>query len=347
MSYFGETYENENCGLCDNCKHPKEKFQGKDYLSLLLEVIQATKEVYNPKDLVNFLLGKVIAKIKNYDHHELDIFGSGVELSKDESTWNAVIRQALLHQFLQKNIEKQGATSLTKKGLQFLKKPHDIEFFRENDYSVSDEELGAINERMQTIDPVLFDMLKDLRREIARQKDLPPTLIFQDPALLEMCNTYPITKEELMQIVGVGQGKADKFGAPFIELIERYVTENNIERPKDLQVKSLIKPGLKIQIIRNIDAKIDMADMAETLGISDEELLSEIEKIVLGGTKVNINYHLTRDLFLEQEDIDDIIAVLRKDHSEDWAAAAQHFSGTYSETEIRWVRVKFIAEYAN
>jgi len=290
LHYFGEVYPQENCQNCDNCLHPKTKFEGKDDVYLVLETVLAVKEQFKAKHLINVIIGKNSATIKSYKHNKLEVFGRGME--KDERYWNAVIRQTLIERLLIKDIENYGLLKISPEGEAFLDAPYSIMLTHDHNYEneSDDEFFGGGGQKTSASDKVLFALLKDLRKELAKKQNLPPFVIFQDPSLEDMAIQYPINIEELKQITGVGSGKAVRYGKPFIELIKRYVDENEIERPQDMVVKSVInKSGLKVYIIQSIDRKISIEDIAVAKGITIEELLNEMESIVSSGTKIDIN----------------------------------------------------------
>ncbi|HOK52742.1 MAG TPA: RQC domain-containing protein, partial [Bacteroidales bacterium] len=288
LNYFGETYEPENCEACDNCKNPKTQFDGQEYILMVLECILEVKEKFKAEHIANILAGNITSSIKSYKHHKLEIFGKGSE--RDVKFWNAVIRQMLVHQLIAKEIENYGLLKVTPAGYQYLDNPEPLMLTEDHDYDVeSEEETGVVPMKTTTVDEELLHILKDLRKKIAKQKNLPPFVIFQDPSLEDMAIQYPITMEELQNIVGVGAGKAQKYGKEFIEVIKAYVEEKEIIRPQDMVVKSVVnKSGLKVFIIQSIDRKMSLEDIAEAKNISMDELLTEIEAIVNSGTRLNL-----------------------------------------------------------
>jgi len=348
LHYFGEDYKANNCGSCDNCNFPKEKFEAKEYICLVLETITAVKEIFKAKHIVNVLMGKVNGVIKSYKHNELDVFGEGTD--QDEKFWSAVIRQSLISGLVEKDIESYGTLKLTDKGREYLKEPQSIKISKDHDYDNPEDDSvlspGGGGKTSAT-DKTLFAMLKDLRKEIAKKKGLPPFVVFQDPSLEDMAIQYPITKDELKQITGVGSGKALRFGKPFLELIANYVEENEIERPVDMVVKSVpSKSGLKIYIIQNIDRKIHLDDIAAAKGLEYNELLNEIESIVAAGTKLDINYYINNVLDEDkQEEIFDYFREAETDSYED--ALEELGEDDYSEKDIRLMRIKFLSELGN
>ncbi|MCX6271375.1 MAG: DNA helicase RecQ, partial [Bacteroidetes bacterium] len=290
LHYFGEIFNEADCQNCDNCVHPKAKFEGKSFVESVLECVMEVKQQFKEKHIVNILLGKTSTSIKGYKHHKLETFGKGAD--KDERFWNAVIRQTLIERLLTKDIDNYGILKISPEGLKFLKSPYSVMLTQDHDFEKEEEEdfFAGAGSRTSTTDKTLFSLLKDLRKEISRKEKLPPFVIFQDPSLEDMAIQYPITLEELKQITGVGAGKASKYGKPFVELIKQYVEENEITRPMDLVVKSPVnKSGLKVYIIQNIDRKIALEDIAYAKNLSVEELLTEIESIVSAGTKIDLD----------------------------------------------------------
>ncbi len=346
LNYFGETYEQENCDACDNCKNPKVQFDGQEYILMVLECILEVKEKFKAEHIANILAGNITSSIKSYKHHKLEIFGIGSE--KDVKFWNAVIRQMLVHQLIAKDIENYGLLKVTESGHKYLETPEPLMLTEDHDYDVeNDEEQAAIPLKTTTVDEELLHILKDLRKKIAKQKNLPPFVIFQDPSLEDMAIQYPITLEELQNIVGVGAGKAQKYGKEFIEVIKAYVEEKEIIRPQDMVVKSVVnKSGLKVFIIQSIDRKIPLEDIAEAKNISMDELLSEIEAIVNSGTRLNLDYYI--DEILDDEQQQEIYDYFREAESESIEEALEELGDdSYTEEEIRLMRIKFISEMGN
>ena len=298
LSYFGEFYTQENCGECDNCNNPKKSFDGKEEVETVLEAVLAVKEKFAMEHIVNLITGNAENAIKLHQHDQLEIFGVGDEKSK--RFWTAIVRQSILAGFLSKDIETYGTLKVTEQGKEFLKNPVKIMVVEDNDYenteSDDDDEMGGGG--TAAADPELFAALKDLRKKIAKQRNVPPFVVFQDPSLEEMAIQYPITMDEMKNITGVGTGKAVKFGKPFLELIEKYVEENDIDRPMDLVVKSIVnKSVLKVYLIQNIDRKISLNDMCKAKGLKMAELLTEIESIVGSGKKIDINYFINEIIY--------------------------------------------------
>ncbi|MCF8228948.1 MAG: DNA helicase RecQ [Bacteroidales bacterium] len=348
LHYFGEEYSKENCGACDNCLHPKTKFEGKEQMQLVLQAILTVKQLFKARHIANILVGKNTTSIKSYKHNQLDIFGKG--MGEDEKFWNAVIRQGLIKNLIVKDIENYGLLKVTPKGQEFLKKPWSIMLTKDHDYdNTGDDDIMTSEggQRTSTADKALFSMLKDLRKDISKKENLPPFVIFQDPSLEDMAIQYPIKEEELIQITGVGAGKAKKYGKPFLELIKQYVEENDIIRPNDMVVKSVVnKSGLKVYIIQSIDRKRSLEDIAKAKNLTIDELLTEIDRIVASGTKLDINYYINEYVDeYHQEEIYDYFHEAESDSIEE--ALEELGEGEYTEQEIRLMRIKFISELGN
>ncbi|MBN2481352.1 MAG: HRDC domain-containing protein, partial [Bacteroidales bacterium] len=347
LNYFGEIMP-ENCDNCDNCLHPKVLFEGKDDIVLALQTIQQVKEKFKADHIANILAGNKTSAIKSYSHHQLDVFGKGG--NKDVNYWSMVIRQALIAQLIQKDIENYGLIKLDKKGLDFLEKPHSVMLSEDHDYTDTDEEDDVVSgaDRSGAADEELFNILKNLRKKISKQMNLPPFIIFQDPSLEDMSIQYPVTIEELQNITGVGAGKARKFGSEFVGLIKTYVEEKEIIRPQDMVVKSVLnKSNLKVFIIKSIDRKMDLEDIAAAKNLELSELLDEIEAIVNAGTKLNIDYYINN--IMEKEHQDDIFNYFKEDAKTESLEEAMNELGedNYSEEEVRLMRIKFISELGN
>jgi len=347
LHYFGEGYQIQNCVNCDNCLNPKTQFEGKDSVVIALGTILSVKEKFKAKHIVNVLTGIANSTIKDYKHDELEVFGSGYE--EGEKYWNAVIRQSILAGFLQKDIDNYGTLKLSPKGHAFLKEPHSIMLTKDHDYEVESNDEDAIigNQKSGSADDVLFALLKDLRKQIAKQKNLPPFVIFQDPSLEDMAIQYPITMDEMKQIVGVGNGKAIRFGKEFVELIARYVEDNEIVRPMDMIVKSIVnKSGMKVYIIQSIDRKLPLEDIASAKGLKINDVISEIESIVSSGTKVNIDYYINNEI--DEDKQDEIFEYFKTAETDSIEEALNELGeGDYSEEEIRLMRIKFMSELGN
>ncbi len=353
LHYFGEEFDESKCNeMCDNCRHPKEKFEAKEDLELALECVLEIKEKHKIKDVINVLMGILTATAKTYKQNVLETWGKGIDHDKDDKFWMSILRQAVVNGFLSKDIENYGLLKITEKGRGFLKKPVSLKFTRDNHFSKTNNAYGddAFSDGKvgsSASDEVLFSLLKDLVKKTAKLKNLPPYVIFQEPSLEEMSIQYPINMEEMTKISGVGSGKAAKFGKPFIELIKSYVEENEIERPVDMVIKSVVnKSGLKVYIIQNIDRKIGLREMAKSKNLSLPNLLTEIETIVESGTKVNINYFI--DDIMDEEKQDEILEYFKESDSGDITLALKELGeNEYSEEEIRAVRIKFLSDFAN
>lgn len=346
LHYFGETYQADTCGNCDNCAHPKVKFEGMNYLALLLKAILEVKEKFKAEHVALVLSGIADSAIKTYKHDELESFGAGSE--KNAKFWGAVIRQALVAGLIQKDIENYGLLYLSPKGNEYLKNPTPFTLIQDRDYAEEEEdEEGAPGQKQSALDQELFNILKDVRKKMAKQRNLPPFVIFQDPSLEDMCIQYPVSLAELQNITGVGAGKAQRFGKEFIEVIRQYVAEKEIIRPQDMVVKSVVnKSGIKVYIIQSIDRKMDLHDIADAKNLEYDQLLSEIEAIVNSGTKLNISYHIENEM--DEEHVEDIYAYFKEDAETDsLEEAAKELGGDYTEEEIRLVRIKFLSELGN
>ena len=344
LHYFGEEYEEDNCGNCDNCLNPKKQVEAKDQLCAVLETIIALKEKFKAEYVIDVLLGKETSQILSYQHEDLEVFGSGQ--GEDERTWNAVIRQALIAGYIGKDIENYGLLKVTKAGHAFLKNPVSFKIVKDVDFDEVEEEVPMKGGASCAVDPELYSILKDLRKKIAKRLELPPYVIFHDPSLEAMATTYPITIEELQNIPGVGAGKAKRYGEEFVKVIKAHVEENEIERPEDLRVRTVAnKSKLKVSIIQAIDRKIALDELAESKGLEFGELLDEIEAIVYSGTKINIDYFLHE--IMDDEHIDDIFDYFKESESDSLEDAIEEFGMEYSEEEIRLIRIKFLSEMGN
>ncbi len=348
LHYFGEEFQEEDCKcMCDNCKHPRERAEGKEHVELLLKAIVELQEMQKAKHVCAFISGNLTSDIKTYKHDQLVNFGKGCY--KDEHFWNAVIRQSLVGGLISKDIETYGTLKLTEKGRDFVKNPISFMLIKERVFNTDengDEVIVSGGKSNGAFDEVLYDLLVDLRKSISKQRNIPPFVIFQEPSLKDMCFQYPITMDELTNIQGVGNGKATRYGAPFLALIQNYVDENEVERPQDMVVKSIInKSGLKVQLIQNIDRKLPLEDIGAAQGKSLEEVIEEIEAIVSSGTRVNINYYIN-DL-LDPENQEEIYDYFSEAQTDDVKEAYKEFDGDYSEEELRLMRIKFMSEMAN
>jgi len=345
LHYFGEEYHKENCEACDNCLHPKSQFEGNEAVVSVLETILAVKEKFKADHIANILSGKVTSAIKSYKHHKIEFFGIGED--KDEKFWNMVIRQALIAKFLTKDIENYGLLKITQKGLEFLENPTSFMLAEDHDYADTTDEENAFGARTAAVDEELFSILKDLRKKISKQKDVPPFVIFQDPSLEDMAIQYPVNIDELQNISGVGAGKAQRYGEEFVEIIKKYVEEKEIIRPLDMVVKSVVnKSGIKVYIIQSIDMKRPLEDIAEAKGLEMSELISEIEAIVNSGTRINLDYYV--DNSIDEERQHDIYSYFREEaESDSLEAAIKELGNEFEEEEIRLIRIKFLSEMGN
>lgn len=350
LHYFGEKYIDEDCsdkGMCDNCAHPKEKFEGKDDVAMLLSSILGLNEVFKAKYIANFVAGNPSSEIKSFGHDRHKLFGKGQAEEKDEKYWEAVIRQTIIDGLIIKEIENYGVLKVSSKGKEFIASPRSFELVRPHVYEDCDDGDDVIHQRSSgAADEELFRILKDLRKSIAKQKGFPPFVIFQDPSLEDMATRYPITMEEMTAITGVGQGKAEKFGEEFIEVIAQYVEENEIDRPMDMVVKSVVnKSGLKVFVVQSIDRKMSFDDIAKSKGIEMNDLLNELEIIVQSGTKINFDYYIN-DMIDEgdQEEVFDYFMEATSDSLDD---AMGEFEDAFSEEEMRLLRIKFLSNVAN
>ncbi len=345
LHYFGESYDKENCGACDNCLHPKTKIEGSQDIKTVLESIVSMNQLFKAKHIVNVLIGKNTAAVKSYKHNQLAIFGKGAD--KDEKFWNAVIKQALIRKMLVKDIDNYGLLKISKEGIEFIENPYSIMLAQDHDFENEDDDAFSSGHRVSTTDQTLFNMLKDLRKEISKKENLPPFVIFQDPSLEDMAIQYPIKEEELQHITGVGAGKAHKYGKPFLDFIAQYVEENEIIRPLDMVVKSVVnKSGLKVYIIKNIDRKISLDDLASAKTLTLGNLLDEIEHIVSSGTKININYYINERVDeYHQEEIYEYFSEAESDSIED--ALNELGEDEFPIEEIRLMRIKFLSDVGN
>jgi len=345
LHYFGEKYETENCGLCDNCLNPKEQIEGKELVITALKAVIEVKEQCKGEQLVNILLGVENATVKSFSHDLLEIFGEGDEY--DDKIWNAVFRQSIIAGFLHKDIENYGVLKLNDAGREFLSQPRSFMIVKNHDYESEEEGDDVPQGGASSGDPELFSILKDLRKKVAAKQNLPPFVIFQDPSLSDMSIQYPTTLEELQSIIGVGQGKAQRYGKSFVEVIKRYVEEKGIERAQDMVVRSVAnKSKNKVYIIQNIDRKLALNEIAEAKGMSIDELLTELEAIVNSGTKINIDYYI--DEVMDEDQVEDIFRYFREDaESDSMEEAIAEFGDDYEVEEIRMVRIKFLAEMGN
>jgi ATP-dependent DNA helicase RecQ len=353
LHYFGE-FMSENCGRCDNCLKPKEQYEGQQYVELALQAAHQTGERFGINHLVAVVRGSENQYVMSYDHDKLSVYGKGKE--HDDHFWSSVVRQSLLFEFLEKDIENIGSLKLTDKGHEFILNPHSVMLSKDHSYEDLGEEEEfentanghgmAMNGHAKSYDVNLFDLLKKLRKEVSKKKNLPPYVIFQEPSLEEMATTYPTTKDELAAINGVGMGKVVKFGKPFMEAIKKYVDENDIVTASDVVIKTAgNKSKNKIFIIQQIDKKVDLEEIADSRSMSMDELIEEIEHICYSGTKLNIDYYIEQILDEDQED--ELYDYFMNSETDDIGEALDEFGEDYSEEELRLMRIKFLSEYAN
>ena len=349
LNYFGESYGVDNCGACDNCLHPKKQFDGREEMATIIELIQSLPERFKMEHLANILAGEANSIIKSYKHDKLELFGAG----KDRSVrfWNAVMHQGLILKLLHKDIESYGLISVTDEGRKFYEQPYTLMLTEDREFAEGeddDDEIGAPGARGGGGgDEQLLSMLKDLRRDEARKRKLQPWVLFGDPSLEDMSIMYPLTLDDLKNCQGVGEGKARKFGKPFLELIAKYVEENEIERPDDFVMKSIVNKSVnKVFIIQSVDRKLPLEDIADAKGMEMEDLLSEIEAIVYSGTKLNIDYYLEQTL--DDDVIEEIFDYFRNEAESDALdVVMKDLSDDFDELEVRLVRIKFLCEVAN
>jgi ATP-dependent DNA helicase RecQ len=344
LHYFGEEYTNENCGNCDNCKHPKKKTEAKNALLIVLNAVAAVKENFRQEYIIDFVKGRATDDITSHKHDELDEFGSGED--EDDKIWNPVIRQALIAGYMKKDVENYGLLKLTAAGKNFIKKPESFLIVMDNEFKDDYEDDEEEGDGSSALDPELYYLLKDLRKKVATKNDLPPYVIFQDVSLEQMATMYPINIQELQNIQGVGAGKAKRYGKEFCDKIKKYCEDNNIERPEEIRVRTVAKKSvLKVSIIQSIDRQIPLDDIASAKGLDFTELLDEVEAIVYSGTKLNIDYFL--DDVMDDDHVDDIYDYFMNSETDGLESAMEELGEDYSEDEIRLVRIKFLSEQAN
>ena len=343
LHYFGEEYPKDNCGNCDNCLHPKVKIDATKETVIVLRAVKALKEDFRSDYVIDFVKGRDTDDIKDHKHDLLPEFGEGEDC--DIKIWNPVIRQSIIAGFLKKDVENYGVLKITKGGLDFIKNPYTFMVVKDAEFSEDDDD--EVGERQTAaLDPELFAMLQDLRKDASRKLGIPPYVIFQDVSLEQMATVYPISLEELVNIPGVGVGKAHRYGKEFIALIKRHCEENDIERPEDLRIRTVPKKSmLKVKIIQSIDRKMPLDDIADAQNIDFEDLLTEIEAIVYSGTKLNIDYFL--EDVMDDDHIDDIYEYFRESETDDLEVAMDELGEDYTEDEVRLVRIKFFSELAN
>lgn len=344
LHYFGEEYAEENCNNCDNCQHPKTKIEAKDSLLVVLNAVAAVKENFRQEYIIDFVKGRGTDDIVSHKHIDLDEFGAGEDM--DNKLWNPVIRQALLSGYLKKDVENYGILKLTAEGKRFMKNPESFMIVEDQEFKDDYDDESSRDSHVGALDPQLYSMLKELRKDFAKKHKLPPYVIFQDVSLEQMATMYPVNLQELQNVQGVGAGKAKRFGKEFCELINNYCEENGIDRPEELRVRTVAKKSMiKVYIIQSIDRQIDLDDLADAKGLEFDELLDEIEAIVYSGTKLNIDYFI--EDVMDDDHVDDIYDYFMESETDDLETALEELGEDYSEDDIRLVRIKFLSEQAN
>ncbi len=344
LHYFGEEFEGDYCGNCDNCLKPKKQVDAKEDLLAVLETVTALKEKFKADHIIDVMLGRETNEVRSYRHNELEVFGSAQ--GADRKFLNAVIRQATIAGYLDRDVENFGLIRITPEGKKYLSRPKAFKVVEDNDFTEQEEEVVLKSGAACAVDPELYSILKDLRKKVAKKHNLPPYVIFQDPSLEAMATTYPITIDELQNITGVGAGKAKRYGDEFIAVIRRHVEDNEIERPEDLRVRSVAnKSRIKISIIQAIDRKIDLDELANSKCMEFGELLDEIEAIVYSGTKINIDYFINE--VIDEDHQEDIFEYFKEADSDSLSEAIKELGSEYSEEEIRMMRIKFLSELGN
>ncbi len=344
LHYFGEEYKIDNCGNCDNCLNPQKRVEAKEELLTVRETVIAVKENFDEDYIKDIIVGRETDNVVSHQHNDLETFGSGE--NTDASVWYSVIRQACVAGYLAKDVENAGVIKVTKKGHSFYKKPDSFIITEDRDFDEEETVDSIPSGGSSAVDPVLYQMLKDLRKEMSKKYSLPPYVIFQDPSLEAMSSIYPISIEELQNVPGVGQGKANKYGKEFCELIKRHCEENDIERPADIRIRTVAnKSKIKVSIIQSIDRKVGLDDIANANGVEFDELLDEIETIVYSGTKLNIDYFLND--IMDEDHINEIYDYFKESETDSVDDALEELGDDFTEEEIRLVRIKFISEIAN
>ena len=343
LHYFGEQYNKDNCGNCDNCLHPRKKIEAMNQMVIALKAIIAIKENFRADYVVDFITGKETNEILAHKHQNLEEFGSGED--ENEKIWNPLLRQAVIAGYLKKDVENYGLLKITSDGKKFIKNPKSFEIVEDKEFDDDYPEEGG--ETTSALDPTLCAMLRDLRKKVSKQMERPPYVIFQDVSIDQMATDYPVSLEELKSIQGVGEGKIKQpYAKEFVNLIKNYCEENDIVRQADLRVRTVAKKSmLKVSIIQGIDRQIALDDIANAKGIDFDEMLDEVEAIVYSGTKLNIDYFLEE--VMDEEHVDDIYDYFLDSDTDDLETAIEELGEDYSEDEIRLVRIKFISEMAN
>ena len=345
LKYFGEDYEQENCGNCDNCLHPKPLIEATDAVRDFIEMVIETKEQYKAPYLINIIRGEATSEVKTNRHHKLELFGVGKD--QPENFWKAVARVCIIKNLLRKDIERYGQLKLTQEGAEYVQRPFPIQVPMDRNFEDDDQDNApSASGAAAATDPVLYSILKDLRRQTAdREGGLPPYVIFEDRSLVDMCIQYPITEEELKNVTGVGVHKTQKYGKPFLAAIKSYVETNNITRPQDLVIKSVVnKSGLKVFIIRSIDKKLPLESIAESKNMDMDELITEIESIVSSGTKLDLSYYIEETIDPEhQEEINEVLMDMETDDIDE--VLEELGEDEYSREEVRLMRLQFLTKY--
>ncbi|MEZ4827276.1 MAG: DNA helicase RecQ [Bacteroidia bacterium] len=344
LHYFGESFERETCGeMCDNCRYPKETFSAEKYISIALNAVTSVNEKFALTHLINLIRGSINQQINLYEHEKLDVYGKGKDL--DEKQWKSIFNQLIVNDFLIKDIEDYGVIKLGKNSSEFIRNPYPIKLIKFQDFEQLKSATTPI-EDFKTYDTILFDKLKALRKKLAKEKGIPPYVIFQDPSLEDMSTKYPLSIDEFQNITGVGRGKAQKFAAPFIKLIKDYVEANNIERMTDVVVKSTARKSMnKLFIIQHVDRRTPLDEIAELKGMEFGELLENLEQIVYSGTKLNLDYYIEDRV--DEEKIEEIFDYFMSSETDSIDEAENELGGKYEREEIQLVRIKFISEVAN
>lgn len=343
LHYFGERYEEENCGQCDNCRHPKKKIEASQELMAVLEAVAAIEQHYKSEYVINILIGRATDEVKRNGHDKLEEFGTLSDM--EEKLVSTLVRQAVVGGYLERDLENYGILKLTGEAYKFMMNPVEFSIVEDIDYSESEMEMPQ-GKGGSASDMELYSILDGLNRDVARRHGIAPYLVFRDASLEAMATTYPLTKDELLGIPGVGAGKASKFGKDFLAVIKKYVEENEIERPEDIRVRSVAKKSnTKIQIIQAIDRQVDLDELSENLGLEFDEFLTELESIVEAGTKIDIQYFV--DMILDEDQQADIEEYFSECEEDDIEGAIQELGGDYDEESIRLMRVKFISDKGN
>lgn len=346
LKYFGEDYKQDNCHNCDNCLHPKKKVNAREDIKSVIELIQATRQMFKTAHILDVIMGRKTSAVKTCKHDKLEWFGLGA--NDKETHWKAVVRQCIIEGFIRKDIESYGVLKLQQDGYKYLQKSYDILVPEDHDFNSENEddyEFVAKGQETSAVDDVLFSILKDIRKSIATKEKLPPYIIFEDRSLNDMTIQYPTSIEEMKNIVGVGEAKAKKYGQEFCDTIKRYVEDNDIEKPQELVVKSLNnKSGLKVYIIKSIDKKLSLEDIAKGKGLEIDELLDTIEKIVASGTKLDLSYYIEENVDpYHQEEIMDCLKEMETDNVKE--VLEELGEDEYTEEEVRLMRIYFISKY--